>query len=91
MQTQIGQYGNSLTVRIPKPFAKDLGLVKGSKVDLRIEDGKLIIEVLRDAGVVVGASPNKLLKFVGRLPKENFEEIDKIIADGCEQIDETEW
>lgn len=91
MQTQIAQYGNSLTVRIPKPFAKDLGLVKGSKVDLRMEEGKLIIEVLRNEGRVSGTSPNKLLKFVGSLPKANFEELDEIIAEGCEQLDETEW
>lgn len=86
MQTQIGQYGNSLTIRIPKPFAKDLGIAKGSEVDLRVEDGKLVIEVLSKEKPIVGASPKKLLKFVGRLPKENFEELDTIISDGCERI-----
>ncbi len=91
MQTQIGQYGNSLTLRIPKPFAKDLGLAKGSEVDLRLEDGRLVIEVLNKEKPIVGASPGKLLKFVGCLPKENFKELDKIISDGCERIDEAGW
>ena len=91
MQTQIGQYGNSLTVRIPKPLAKDLGLAKGSEVDLSIKDGKLVIAVLKKEKAIVGTSPNKLLKFVGRLPEENFKELDTIIANGCERIDEAGW
>jgi len=89
MQTQIGQYGNSLTIRVPKPFAKELGLAKGSKVDLRLEDGKLVIETLRNDAI--GTPPEKLLNFVGRLPKENFDELEKIIADGCERVDESGW
>jgi AbrB family looped-hinge helix DNA binding protein len=75
MQTQISQYGNSLAIRIPKPFANDLGLAKGSEVDLTIRDGKIIIEVLHKKKTATGTPPDTLLQFVGRLPKENFVEL----------------
>jgi antitoxin MazE len=41
MQTQIGKWGNSLAVRIPRPFAKDLGLKEGMEVEVSVSDGKL--------------------------------------------------
>lgn len=91
MKTQVSQYGNSLAIRIPKPFANDLGLAKGSQVALRIQDGRIIIEVLQKKEKVNGTPPYQLLTFVGRLPKENFEELDRIIAEGCEQIDGESW
>ena len=86
MESQISQYGNSLAIRIPKPFAKDLGLNKGSAVDISVKDGKLVIEVLKKEQKTTGTDPKELLKFVGRLPKENFIEIKRIINEGCEQI-----
>ncbi len=91
MESQISQYGNSLAIRIPKPFAKDLGLNKGSAVDISVEDGKLVVQVLRKEEKITGASPKELLRFVGRLPKENFKEIKKIINQGCEQVHEADW
>lgn len=91
MQSQISQYGNSLAIRIPKPFAKDLGLTKGSQVNLTISDGKIVIEVLKNDTTISGTPPAELLKFVGRLPKANFEELDRIIAEGCEQVDAESW
>ena len=91
MQMQVSQYGNSLAIRIPKPLARDLGLAKGSRVDLTIRDGRIIIELMQVQGKVTGTPPDKLLQFVGRLPKENFDELEKIIAEGCEKVDEEGW
>ena len=47
MQTQIGKWGNSLAVRIPKTFAQDLGLKDGMDVDVSLRDGKLLYMVER--------------------------------------------
>ncbi len=91
METNISQYGNSLAVRIPKPFAKELGLIKGSTVKMYVRDNKIIVEVVHKHKKLVGTAPVKLLKFVGRLPKENCKEIDQIIQQGCEQIDDESW
>ena len=43
MQTKIQKWGNSLAVRIPKPFVKETHLAYGTSVDLSVADGKIII------------------------------------------------
>jgi antitoxin MazE len=42
-QLQIRMWGNSLALRIPKPFAEEVGLQKGTSVELSLQEGKLII------------------------------------------------
>jgi len=42
MQTQIGKWGNSLAVRIPGAYAKDLGLGEGMKLDISLLRGGLL-------------------------------------------------
>ena len=37
------KWGNSLAVRIPKPFASEVGLREDAAVDLRVSDGCLVI------------------------------------------------
>jgi antitoxin MazE len=44
MKTQIQKWGNSLAVRIPKAFAKDLGLDQDCTVELVLEDGCLVLK-----------------------------------------------
>ncbi len=44
MQTKIQKWGNSLAVRIPKPFVKETHLAHGASVDLSVDDGKIIID-----------------------------------------------
>src|SRR5437879_3036611 len=39
MQTQIGKWGNSLAVRIPGAYAKDLHLQEGMQLDVALVDG----------------------------------------------------
>lgn len=43
MQTQIGKWGNSLAVRIPGAYAKDLGLKEGMELQLTLVNGSLIL------------------------------------------------
>lgn len=42
MLLQFAKWGNSVALRIPASYAKDLGITDGSGVDVRIEDGKLV-------------------------------------------------
>ena len=46
MQIKIQKWGNSLAIRIPKSFAKQIKIDQGSFVDLSTEKGKLIAEPL---------------------------------------------
>ena len=43
MRARIQRWGNSLAVRIPKPFAAEAGLEQQSEVDVAVVDGALVI------------------------------------------------
>lgn len=43
MVTQIQKWGNSLALRIPKSFAHEVNVHRGSKVELFLTRGKLIL------------------------------------------------
>lgn len=47
MQTRIQKWGNSLAVRIPQAFASEAGLTKDSPVDIRLENGRVVISPAR--------------------------------------------
>ena len=38
----LGKWGNSLALRIPKPFAEEAEVQEGAVVDLSVEDGRLV-------------------------------------------------
>jgi antitoxin MazE len=44
MQARVQRWGNSLAVRIPKPFALEIGLEQNTLVSVSISDGKLLLE-----------------------------------------------
>jgi antitoxin MazE len=46
MNTQIGKWGNSLAVRIPGTYAKDLDLKVGMDLEVSLVDGKLVLRPL---------------------------------------------
>jgi antitoxin MazE len=48
MQARIQKWGNSLAVRIPKPFALEVGLEQNSLVTVSISDGKLLLELITE-------------------------------------------
>ncbi|TET32504.1 MAG: AbrB/MazE/SpoVT family DNA-binding domain-containing protein [Anaerolineales bacterium] len=44
MKTKVQRWGNSLALRIPKPFAIETDLIEGASVDISLENGKIIVE-----------------------------------------------
>jgi antitoxin MazE len=42
MRVPVQKWGNSLALRIPKPFAEDVGVTEGTVVDVSISKGRLI-------------------------------------------------
>lgn len=43
MKAKIQMWGNSLALRIPKPFAKQVKIYEGANVDISIESEKIVI------------------------------------------------
>ena len=43
MKTRIQKWGNSLALRIPKPFAEEANLTEDSPVDVSVRNGKLVV------------------------------------------------
>jgi len=48
MKSRIQKWGNSLAVRIPKPFAGEVGLEQDTAVEITLVDGKLVIAPLAE-------------------------------------------
>lgn len=49
MRTRIQRWGNSLALRIPKPFAAEAGLEQQSEVDVSVVDGALVVKLCPEA------------------------------------------
>ena len=47
MRASIAKWGNSLALRLPKGLAEDARLVEGATVDLRVENGTLVVAPAR--------------------------------------------
>ncbi len=47
MRMQVQKWGNSLALRIPKPFAEDADVREGTVVDLSVSEGKLVVAPAR--------------------------------------------
>ena len=47
MRTRVQKWGNSLAVRIPKPFAEGVGLRPSTEVDVSLEKGALRLVPVR--------------------------------------------
>ena len=62
MTTKVQRWGNSLALRIPKSFAEDVHLAKGTVVSLSVAQGRLVVDPLPR----VKYSLEKLLKKVSR-------------------------
>jgi len=48
METKIQKWGNSLAVRLPKAFAKQVGIENGSDVRISILSGNSILVPIKD-------------------------------------------
>ncbi|HEY8564196.1 MAG TPA: AbrB/MazE/SpoVT family DNA-binding domain-containing protein [Beijerinckiaceae bacterium] len=49
MRTQLAMWGNSLALRIPASFARELAAAPGSVAEVTIRDGALVVKVVDEA------------------------------------------
>jgi len=47
MRVRVQKWGNSLALRIPKPFAQDTGVREGTMVDVSVSEGRLVAAPVR--------------------------------------------
>jgi antitoxin MazE len=47
MKTMIQQWGNSLALRIPRAFAQQTSVRKGTPISLTVKNGRMVIEPLK--------------------------------------------
>jgi antitoxin MazE len=66
MQTQVGKWGNSLAVRLPGTYAKDLGLTEGMDIDVSVVNGGLLLRPQKKA--------YSLEELVAQITPENLHE-----------------
>lgn len=43
MFARVAKWGNSLGVRVPKDMAARVGLTEGTRVDITVDDGRIVI------------------------------------------------
>jgi len=48
MKARVQKWGNSLAVRIPKPFADEMGIGDNAPVEMSLEEGALVIKADRE-------------------------------------------
>jgi antitoxin MazE len=53
MRTRVQKWGNSLAVRIPKPFAAEVGLQPDTPVEVSLVDGKLVMAPVVESGLTL--------------------------------------
>jgi antitoxin MazE len=65
MKTAIRKMGNSHGVIIPKPLLSDLGVTANDRVDMKVENGKIIIAPVRRKPRAGWAEASKRVAAVG--------------------------
>lgn len=79
MRTQFDRWGNSVAVRIPSAFAREIGAEKGTAAEITVENGALVIRPVNHQPVY------RLEDLVLGISEENrYEEIDTGPAVGRE-------
>ena len=53
MEARVQKWGNSLALRIPKPFAAEIGVESGTAVEIELHDGKLVISPIVEPGLTL--------------------------------------
>ncbi|HEV7570974.1 MAG TPA: AbrB/MazE/SpoVT family DNA-binding domain-containing protein [Thermoanaerobaculia bacterium] len=64
MKARIQKWGNSLALRIPKPFAEESNLREDSAVEISVRSGKLVIVAIEEPQV-------SLEELVAKITPEN--------------------
>jgi antitoxin MazE len=65
MRVQVQRWGNSLALRIPKPFAEDVGVSAGTVVNVSVSKGRLVASPLAPRRV-------RLSQLLRRIKKTNL-------------------
>ncbi len=74
--------GRRRTIVIPKPVAEILGIDEGSRLELRVEDGRIVLEPIPDA-VELSLRGEKVAKIsLEELEAESIEQQKRYIGDG---------
>jgi antitoxin MazE len=64
MQVQVARWGNSLGLRIPKDIAARMGLCEGARVEVAVEDDRIVITSARRhyvlADLLKGVTPQAM-------------------------------
>ncbi|MCL4416213.1 MAG: AbrB/MazE/SpoVT family DNA-binding domain-containing protein [Actinobacteria bacterium] len=78
MISRILKWGNSLSIRIPKVFSKELNLNEDSRVEIKTEENKIIISP-------IPAGKNSLEELLSQINESNIHsEIETGISQGKE-------
>lgn len=78
METRVQKWGNSLALRIPKPFASQIGLEPNSPVELSLRGRELIIAPVKSSDL-------KLDDLLAQVTEHNLhDEVDTGLAVGGE-------
>ena len=67
MKIRVQMWGNSLALRIPKPFACEFNLKHNSEVDVSIEDGQILVKP-------ISQNPFNLEEMLKKINKSNLHE-----------------
>lgn len=62
MKTQVRKVGNSLGSIIPSAIIKQMGLIEGSVIDVKVEGSRIVIEPIEDKKTRFPFSEKELLK-----------------------------
>ena len=65
MKVQVQRWGNSLALRIPRPYALESHIEQGTVVDVTVQDGRLVV-------VPVQEREYTLDELLARVTKENL-------------------
>jgi len=78
VRVRVQKWGNSLALRIPKPFAVDAGVEQGTVVDVSVSEGRLIAAPVR-------VQRTRLRDLLDRVTKTNLhDEVDTGVPAGRE-------
>lgn len=80
MKAHVKQWGKSAVVRIPKPLLKEVGLEVDSPIEIRVVDGRLVIDPVEE-------SEYTLDTLIARITTENVhDEVDFGMPTGREVV-----
>ncbi len=88
MQTVLRKMGNSIGLVVPKAMLTQLGLACGARMNLSIEDGRIVATV---AETDPRAGWEEAAARVGKLAKEDREWLDASAADMADMADDWTW